>query len=306
MRNVLAMASLALPLIVLASLTGFHKYNEISARRFIIPIEGYDPRDALRGQYLQFNYVWPANIGTDIGFEEGKTKSLCLDGSTADALTAKPIVEEYEDCKYSVILWQPRKEKYAYELQKTPRITGRFYLPENRAKTIERALFDTRYKMSVSATIDNGKLVPRELLVNGQPWQDVDLSDLDVSNPALSTPTTYTIAIKPPTSCVSPQAVIFDYDWSTAPDIAQDQNGIAREARGFFGIYEQNHKSQIATIADVQKMLESGQYRFEVKIDRILPPDSTKAVYPNTLLINQRPWREMLDEWRKSQQDGPE
>lgn len=50
---------LALPLVVLSLLAGYHAIAQAQTPRMIFQIEGYDPRDLLRGQYLQFRYIWP-------------------------------------------------------------------------------------------------------------------------------------------------------------------------------------------------------------------------------------------------------
>uniref|UniRef100_UPI0035B2B6BC GDYXXLXY domain-containing protein n=1 Tax=Sandaracinobacter sp. TaxID=2487581 RepID=UPI0035B2B6BC len=57
-RRPLLLAALALPALWLAAGIWQNERALSAAPEWRIPIEGYDPRDPLRGRYIQFAYAW--------------------------------------------------------------------------------------------------------------------------------------------------------------------------------------------------------------------------------------------------------
>jgi uncharacterized membrane-anchored protein len=51
-------ALLFVPILVLAGLALVHEYRRSTGTVWTIPVAGYDPRDMLRGHYLQYQYEW--------------------------------------------------------------------------------------------------------------------------------------------------------------------------------------------------------------------------------------------------------
>lgn len=47
-----------------------------------VPITGYDPRDLLRGHYVQFRYDWPAVRENEIPTWSGSRRNLCITGTS--------------------------------------------------------------------------------------------------------------------------------------------------------------------------------------------------------------------------------
>ena len=60
-----------------------------------VPIQGYDPRDLLRGHYITYQYDWPGTAGQNSG---GFISELCIEGSaptiTRVTIPNMPMVEE--------------------------------------------------------------------------------------------------------------------------------------------------------------------------------------------------------------------
>lgn len=54
-----------------------------------VPIAGYDPRDLLRGHYVQFRYDWPAVEQDDIPIWAASQKNLCIRGTA-------PVIESVD------------------------------------------------------------------------------------------------------------------------------------------------------------------------------------------------------------------
>jgi hypothetical protein len=70
------LAAALLPLAGLAVLWGWSDYRSRQGTEWEVPIQGYDPRDYLRGRYVEFAYDWP-------GLEENAfiaPGALCLEG----------------------------------------------------------------------------------------------------------------------------------------------------------------------------------------------------------------------------------
>ena len=53
------LAAFALPLAGLAALWGWSDHLSRQGTDWLVPVAGYDPRDLLRGHYVQFAYDWP-------------------------------------------------------------------------------------------------------------------------------------------------------------------------------------------------------------------------------------------------------
>jgi hypothetical protein len=87
-RSALLLAALLLPVAWLAVSAGLQERALGSARAWRIPIEGYDPRDPLRGQYVRFSYGW-AQAG-DPRLCLDQRCSLCLSES-AGTVTATAV-----------------------------------------------------------------------------------------------------------------------------------------------------------------------------------------------------------------------
>ena len=75
--------TLALPLVALAALWANTHLGTRHGTEWDVAVEGYDPRDYLRGHYVAFRFVWPGYEGDD-GSDRlatgGKGTGLCLTG----------------------------------------------------------------------------------------------------------------------------------------------------------------------------------------------------------------------------------
>lgn len=78
MKPAVRLAALALPLVGLAGLWGWSDHLSRQGDEWEVPTTGYDPRDILRGHYVEFTYDWP---GLDEGAWREPLVALCLTGS---------------------------------------------------------------------------------------------------------------------------------------------------------------------------------------------------------------------------------
>jgi hypothetical protein len=118
-----------LPLFGLAALwlQSDRTYN--SGTEWEVPIEGYDPRDYLRGHYVEFSYDWPGLPESDI-----LPSALCLDGE-APTLARVTAIPADKPCGY---YWVKSDSSGVYGWDSLNR--GRLYIGQARAAQLEQQL----------------------------------------------------------------------------------------------------------------------------------------------------------------------
>jgi len=80
MRRLISAALIALPLVGLGGLWYQTLQRAGEGIEWDVPVTGYDPRDLLKGHYVQYSYQWPESpdaAGLDDNFS---ATGLCLDG----------------------------------------------------------------------------------------------------------------------------------------------------------------------------------------------------------------------------------
>jgi hypothetical protein len=86
----LVIGVLALPLAVLGAMVGDAERNLHNAETVRVAIRGYDPRDMLRGHYLNYQFDWNAELPF-----VGKVARLCVVSATPDApARVRPVAPE--------------------------------------------------------------------------------------------------------------------------------------------------------------------------------------------------------------------
>lgn len=140
-RLILA-AALLLPLAALATSWAMIHRQAQQGEDWLIPIEGYDPRDLLRGHYVRYRYAWPT-----APLREGESRAdpayasaLCVTGTAPHIRTVRPIspTDATQDC--AIILRATlgaRQEVRRLE-------SGIFYASQGQAIALSRKLADPR------------------------------------------------------------------------------------------------------------------------------------------------------------------
>ncbi|WP_230463471.1 GDYXXLXY domain-containing protein [Sphingobium sp. Cam5-1] len=77
-------------------------------QEWLIPIRGYDPRDLLRGHYIQYQYDWPVDASQDdrnlgkTSFDASLASQLCIEGTAPNIVRvrelARPDAEQARGC----------------------------------------------------------------------------------------------------------------------------------------------------------------------------------------------------------------
>jgi hypothetical protein len=122
-------AAAALPLFGLGALWVQSDRTYNTGTEWEMPIAGYDPRDYLRGHYVEFTYDWP---GLDAR-RDMPVESLCLEGA-APALTRATVVSKGKACAHPL---RPAGDGvYGWD----PLNRGRLYIGQERAGALQRQL----------------------------------------------------------------------------------------------------------------------------------------------------------------------
>lgn len=159
-RSLLYAMALLLPLIVLGLTATVQQHSIRSASSWTIPISGYDPRDPLRGHYLNFSYDWQiAGTASLCSSTEGCT--LCLEEGTKIVATVRPAgatCRHPVDLKRSNIGFRPG-------LRGTAVFTGRIFVSEARAPILTRTLERSPAFLLARLTTD-GRLVAQSVVTD--------------------------------------------------------------------------------------------------------------------------------------------
>lgn len=97
-------AALLLPLMVLAySWAATYRLAQ-QGQEWLVPVEGYDPRDLLRGHYIQYRYDWPlqaapSDSGDSVSFNASLAGQLCIEGKAPHIVRVRelPIILDRSD-----------------------------------------------------------------------------------------------------------------------------------------------------------------------------------------------------------------
>lgn len=97
MMRAARLLAVILPLAGLAGLWVQSDSHYRAGTEWEVPIEGYDPRDFLRGHYVEFTYDWP---GID-EFRDAPPEALCLSGE-APQVAAVTVLPAGQPCTHPV------------------------------------------------------------------------------------------------------------------------------------------------------------------------------------------------------------
>lgn len=153
MRAPIRIAALILPLVGLATLWGWSDHQSRQGIDWLVPIEGYDPRDLLRGHYIEFTYAWPG--ATEEQLYAGN--EFCIVGSPP-AIEALVAAEPEMDCSY------PVRTDSSGVYGEGGLARGRLYVPQTQARELQDQLRDPQLRGYVLIRQrEDGHITPREL-----------------------------------------------------------------------------------------------------------------------------------------------
>lgn len=124
------LAAIIAPVIGLSALwlQSDRTYN--SGTEWEVPIAGYDPRDYLRGHYVEFRYDWP---GRDIPGER-YYEALCLEGEAPTVANVRWLKSDNAPCDH------PVRQNLGGVYQGDGLFRGRLYIGQERAAQLQEQL----------------------------------------------------------------------------------------------------------------------------------------------------------------------
>jgi GDYXXLXY protein len=176
MKRLVRLAAVVLPTLGLAALwtTSHQTYHQ--GTEWEVPIQGYDPRDYLRGHYVEFGYDWPKID------ESGLTPDglLCLEGQ-APAVTRVTALSASANCPHP--LRAPVVSNYGADALRV----GRLYIGQERAAQLQQQLQhrDQRGIVTIRQRED-GSFTP--IRIRFRPLTPEEIAERDAPPPAPLSP----------------------------------------------------------------------------------------------------------------------
>lgn len=178
----------ALPLAGLAGLWAMSIHTYDQGTEWEVPIRGYDPRDILRGHYVEFSYDWPGMEGD--GFTG--PAQLCIEGTAPRIDSVVVPAEGAAPCAHPL----KADETGVYGMSALAR--GRFYLDQQRASQLDGQLRDREQRGIVTIRQrDDGSFTV--VGIRFRPLTPAEIAERDAPDPAET-------VIAPPAPAVEPSA----------------------------------------------------------------------------------------------------
>ena len=133
MRAAYHLAALVLPIAGLAALWGWTDYQSRQGTDWLVPIEGYDPRDLLRGHYVDFTYDWPGVNEEDLL----SRSAFCIRGTA-------PKVEKLVPAEPGKACDNPVRADFSGVYGLSSMVRGRLYIPQAQAGILQVQLRDAK------------------------------------------------------------------------------------------------------------------------------------------------------------------
>ncbi|MGB3470161.1 MAG: GDYXXLXY domain-containing protein [Erythrobacter sp.] len=155
-------AIMLVPLVGLGALWGWSDHLSRQGTDWEVEIEGYDPRDLLRGHYVEFSYDWPASEAdrTAVRPFDPNPQFLCFYGAAPklDRVRKTDDPAEQSQCEH------PARADLSGVYGSSSLARGRLYVGQDRAKEIERELRNRDQRGIVTVRLrEDGVMTPQSI-----------------------------------------------------------------------------------------------------------------------------------------------
>lgn len=148
-RGALRAVTLLLPLMGLGAAWTISHQRAQRGTVWEVPVQGYDPRDLLRGHYLVYRYDWPGLAEEEM---PGPDSALCLEGTP-------PTIARTRLRRVGLPCPHPVRTAVSDTL-----LVGRIYIPQAKAAALEAQLADPTLRGIVRLRVrDDGRFVPLDI-----------------------------------------------------------------------------------------------------------------------------------------------
>ncbi len=167
--------ALLLPLVGLGLIWVLTERESHRGAEWYVPVAGYDPRDLLRGHYVQFRYDWPGVQADEITTGYEGQKILCIKG-------AAPAIESVEvldmvgtDQSLASICDSTAKANPRSEEGNNGLLRDRIYVPQEAARDYEKKLANPELQGIVRIRINSsGFITPLSLSFQQRPEASIE------------------------------------------------------------------------------------------------------------------------------------
>ena len=149
-----------IPVVCAALLMVRGEVRSATSTKFLVPISGYDPRDLLHGQYIQFRFDW--NLDRADSGCSGRSCCLCLRGEEMTMPSAQRAFcddESRRECDALI----PARQAIGQQ---------RYLVPEHDGEPLEQGLREHDATIVVECA-SNGDFALGELYLAGRPWREL-------------------------------------------------------------------------------------------------------------------------------------
>jgi hypothetical protein len=176
-RALLLIAALTFPLLGFGySWFSTHQLAQ-KGQEWLIPVNGYDPRDLLRGHYVQYRYDWPVEeksktdddeVDSGLGPDISYVSAICIEGKAPNIIKASVAVETQTDYIEDEKSAKPR-QKCAIVARATLGTrdevrgleSGILYVSQAKGKELEKKLADEKLQGLIRVKIrEDGVMRP--------------------------------------------------------------------------------------------------------------------------------------------------
>lgn len=178
----LGLLFLAIPFMAMIFMIATNHYKENAYQEYRIAIDGYDPRDLLKGHYIRFTYDWPDNAVNKFGYK-GYYDNLACACFSGDPLQPDIRFDYCKSTKFAQQSCNPAvRVKPLGGINFQPDETLRnYFVSEEHAYTLEKMLRENKHKFSVGIVPQpDGHAVLKMMYVDGIPLDEYLRSNLIV------------------------------------------------------------------------------------------------------------------------------
>jgi len=174
MNKSMRYALLFMPIVALGGLSLLHDYRRSTGTVWTVPIAGYDPRDMLRGHYLQYQFEW--NL-TDPRGCSGPDCALCTDEPERFDPPIRLVPRaEAAACASFIAVSVGRFDPFdGIYIAGTRDNLTRYYVPESEALRLQTLLTqsDDAPEFSIGLRVtDSGTAYIEAMYVDGEPLEE--------------------------------------------------------------------------------------------------------------------------------------
>ncbi len=152
--------ALSFPIVCLMGIVGINEYQLRTSQTLTLPIQGYDPRDLLSGYYLRYKVKYGIKCPK-------KSKSKTERSSKPAYICFKPeksiTYSPPENCSLFI-----KGKCYPFTNEFQSKNINRYYIPEDRAKEIEKLFTSAKKQEVVLSVTKKGHALVKDILINGE------------------------------------------------------------------------------------------------------------------------------------------